>query len=534
MKNMMKKLGLLFATVVMIMLFAFSVSALEPTGQCGDNVYWSFDETTGELVISGTGPMTDYYDYEPFSGSNIKSVVITDGVTTIGDLVFTGASKITSITIPDSVTSIGNNAFSRCSMLKSITIPDSVTTIDYSAFSGCTSLESITIPDSVTTIRHGAFNNTAYYNNSSNWKNDVLYIENHLIEAKASLSGSYTIKEGTKVIANLAFINCDSPISIIIPDSVINIGADAFYSCNGLTCITIPGSIKTIGFSAFSSCKNLENVYYNGSEEQWNKINIERYNECLTTATIHYHTHIYNAVVTAPTCTAQGYTTYTCECGDTYVNNYTDKLDHDYTSVVTTEPTHLTEGVKTFTCKCGDTYTKPVAKLEGHTYEKVATAPTCTEKGYTTYVCECGDNYVSDYVGAKAHNYTSTVTKSATHLTEGLKTYTCSSCGNEYTEKIAKTPQHTYTTSKITKPTCTDKGYTSHYCECGDSYNDNYTSAIGHKYNGQITCINCGKECSCNCHKKGISNFFWKIGNFFNKLFKIKSKQTCACGVAHY
>ena len=93
----------------------------------------------------------------------------------------------------------------------------------------------------------------------------------------------------------------------------------------------------------------------------------------------------------------------TGQCGETYVDDYTDKLEHEYKSVITTPATHLTEGVETFTCSCGDSYTKPVAKLKGHTYSTSVTAPTCTAQGYTTYICECGDSYISDFVSETGH-----------------------------------------------------------------------------------------------------------------------------------
>ncbi len=115
--------------------------------------------------------------------------------------------------------------------------------------------------------------------------------------------------------------------------------------------------------------------------------------------------HMYESVVTAPTCTEQGYTTYTCKCGDTYVADYVevDANSHSYTSEITTPATHTTTGVKTFTCICGDTYTEEIGKTTEHTYETVTTPPTCTEQGYTTYTCECGDSYVDDYVNATGH-----------------------------------------------------------------------------------------------------------------------------------
>ena len=197
------------------------------------------------------------------------------------------------------------------------------------------------------------------------------------------------------------------------------------------------------------------------------------------------HQHDYSSVVTSPTCTAKGYTTYTCECGDTYFADYTDKLEHVYASEITTPATHLAEGLKTFTCKCGDTYTEPVAKLEGHTYETVVIEPTCTAQGYTTYTCECGDSYVDNYTEMLNHEYTSKITTQPTHLTEGVKTYICA-CGDTYTEAIEKLTVHTYETV-VTEPTCTTKGYTTYTCECGDSYVSDYTEMLDHKYTSEIT-----------------------------------------------
>jgi len=198
--------------------------------------------------------------------------------------------------------------------------------------------------------------------------------------------------------------------------------------------------------------------------------------------------HTYNAAVTAPTCTEKGYTTYTCECGDSYISEYVDALGHDYNSgVVTTEPTHTTYGVMTYTCNvCGDTYTEKIEKTPEHTYNSSVTAPTCTEKGYTTYTCECGDSYISEYVDALGHDYNSgVITTEPTHTTYGVMTYTCNVCGDSYTERIEKTPEHTYI-SAVTAPTCTEKGYTTYTCECGDSYEDDFVDELGHDYNSGV------------------------------------------------
>ena len=184
------------------------------------------------------------------------------------------------------------------------------------------------------------------------------------------------------------------------------------------------------------------------------------------------HQHDYSSVVTTPTCTEQGYTTYTCECGDSYVDDYVEAIDHSYTSEITTPATHLKVGVETFTCHCGDTYTKDVLKLTEHTYNSVVTPPTCTEQGYTTYTCECGDSYVDDYIKENGHSHTSEITTPATHLKVGIETFTCH-CGDTYTKDVSKLTEHTYN-SVVTPPTCTTPGYTTYTCECGDSYIGNF------------------------------------------------------------
>ena len=152
------------------------------------------------------------------------------------------------------------------------------------------------------------------------------------------------------------------------------------------------------------------------------------------------HTHYYTATVTAPTCTAKGYTTHTCACGDSYVDTYTDALGHAWDNgKVTKEPTETEDGVKTFTCtRCGETKTETIPKLtHEHNYNAVVTAPTCTEKGYTTHTCACGDSYVDSYVLPLGHDWGSgKVTKEPTATENGIKTYICARCGETKTEVI--------------------------------------------------------------------------------------------------
>ena len=204
------------------------------------------------------------------------------------------------------------------------------------------------------------------------------------------------------------------------------------------------------------------------------------------------HTHYYTATVTAPTCTAKGYTTHTCACGDSYVDTYTDALGHAWDNgKVTKQPTEAETGVKTFTCtRCGETKTETIPKLaHEHSYKAVVTAPTCTEKGYTTHTCACGDSYVDTYTDALGHAWDNgKVTKQPTETKTGTKTFTCTRCGETKTEIIPKfTHEHSYK-AVVTAPTCTEKGYTTHTCACGDSYVDSYVLPLGHDWgSGKVT-----------------------------------------------
>ena len=192
--------------------------------------------------------------------ADLKSVVISNSVTKIGGYAFLNCTGLENVIIGNGVTIINTSAFEGCSGLKSVIIPDSVTSIESCAFYNCTKLTSITIPDSVTNLGGGLFYNTGYYNNSSNWENDALYIGKHLIKVKNTVSGTYLIKDGTLCIAGCAFQYCKGLTDVLIPGSVVSIGWEAFYECPSLAYINIPNSVKSIGDRAFSGCTGLKGV----------------------------------------------------------------------------------------------------------------------------------------------------------------------------------------------------------------------------------------------------------------------------------
>ena len=142
--------------------------------------------------------------------------------------------------------------------------------------------------------------------------------------------------------------------------------------------------------------------------------------------------HTYNLVITAPTCTEKGYTTYTCHCGDSYTADFINALGHTEVTNAAVDPTctetGLTEGKKCL--KCGEILVaQKTVSANGHTYNSVITAPTCTKKGYTTYTCHCGDSYTANFINALGHTEVTDAAVAPTCTTTGLTAGRhCSKC----------------------------------------------------------------------------------------------------------
>lgn len=217
----------------------------------GSGVTWQLTENTDDpstytLTIRGSGAMEDYLmsSNQPWCSfrKQITSVVVSPGVTSIGNLAFTRSCNIIHVDIADSVVSIGEQAFSDCSSLTDITVPQSVTYIGVKAFDSCTNLSSITLSNNITSIGTYAFNNCTNLT-------------------------SITIPGSVTSIGWGAFSNCTKLTSITIPDSVTTINPCAFKNCSSLTSITIPGSVTSIGSNVFDDCTSLNDIRYSGTSE---------------------------------------------------------------------------------------------------------------------------------------------------------------------------------------------------------------------------------------------------------------------------
>ena len=218
----------------------------------GSGVTWQLTENTDDpstytLTIRGSGAMKNYLmsRNQPWHSfrDQITSVVVSPGVTSIGNLAFALSRNIIHVDIADSVVSIGEQAFFKCSSLTNITVPQSVTYIGVNAFDSCTKLSSITLST-----------------------NNITSIRPHTFSGCSELS-SIVIPDGVTSIQSGAFFNCTKLTSITIPGSVTSIGPNAFENCTNLTSITIPGSVTSIGSNVFDGCTSLNDIRYSGTSE---------------------------------------------------------------------------------------------------------------------------------------------------------------------------------------------------------------------------------------------------------------------------
>ena len=353
---------------------------------------------------------------------------VPSGTVAIAGGAFKDCSKLESLVIPDSVTAIGKSAFENCAALKRITLPKNITKLEASCFSGCTALAEIALPDGVKTL-------------------------------------------GEKV-----FSGCAALKSVKIPAEVTVIPTEAFSGCVSLESITIPKSVSHINEHAFDGCTALKKVDYLGSDTDWSQVTKETGNNVLDNAEKSFtrtdHEHKYTDTVIPPTCTERGCTVHLCACGDKREDSYTPPLGHSYRGGIcvrcgildpngdtqhkhdfiptVTKPTCLTEGFTTYTCSCGECYTKDYVSAVGHktqlqnaktagcltggyTGDEVCTfcgkvfkqgsvifalghdpqparvkAPTCNESGYTgDLICmRCGDmTQIGNTVAATGHKF---------------------------------------------------------------------------------------------------------------------------------
>lgn len=244
--------------VASLFLMLGSVSATVIKGACGTNLIYSLDTESGVLEIVGSGKMvtknTEYIPWQKYKPL-ITTIVLPNGLLTIGDYAFQDCINLTSVKIPTSVIAIGMSAFDGCDKLININVPKQVTRICKYAFRGITNVN---------------------YNGSEKrygpWGAKSLngYIDGILVYSDKSKSrlracyrkakGIIVIPAGVKMIDDYAFCRCIDITSIVIPNSVKKIGLYAFADCENLTSVTLSNNLKTIGARSFASCTRLQSI----------------------------------------------------------------------------------------------------------------------------------------------------------------------------------------------------------------------------------------------------------------------------------
>lgn len=264
-------------------------------GTCGSGVRYSFDKGTKTLTITGRGKIKGYgtedNDRSPFSGEDtgIETVVISNGITEIGEWAFYDNSTIKSVQLGKDVRTIEHAAFYGCISISQMNLPDGLTTIGDRAIEHCIALKDITLPESVTSVGEYAFDDTGYYRDRNNWEDNALYLGHVLLaglyndayhderhkgrkeyvsdiytsysESKM-VSGTYRVKEGTKIIAPCSFKRNWLVEQVIFPSGVTVLGNGAFGSNAALKKVSIPAGVRKIGDGCFDYCKNLKTVTF--------------------------------------------------------------------------------------------------------------------------------------------------------------------------------------------------------------------------------------------------------------------------------
>ncbi len=484
MQKNFKKLLSVIMTIVLVFVclptVSLTASAATATGTLGSDIKWSYDTSTKVLTVTGSGTMTNYSKagdgqgyYKVVLGTfqvintSATSIVIGEGITSIGNNAFRDFTAVTSITIPSTVTSIGNYAFAGCTSLKTITIPDNVTSIGNYAFDGCTSLATVNLSDSLTTIGNYAFRNAKFKSL------DMPYLVTSIgTSAFASISG-LTI---TCSYGDTAYNYCQSnSISTSIRTPSLAIG----YSYNSTSKkMTVSLNLKDgSGFSA----GNFVLTYDSSFMTPVSSTSTTTTSNGVTTAVVYNSSGKVSVAamtqdsVTYSLCSIDGCTytvatieftvkgssndsTVSVECSamqflgetitaPTKLSNATISKHNWDSGEVTTAATCSSTGVKTYTCTdCGATKTETIAidasNHTGGTTVENAYAATCVDTGYTgdTVCLGCGATLsIGEEIEATGeHTYGDwTVVTAATTTSEGEEQRVCSVCGDVETRTIA-------------------------------------------------------------------------------------------------
>ena len=414
-----------------------------------------------------TIPQYAFYD-SGWRSVKLTRVILPEGLAAIGAGAFRNCSVLENINIPASVKTMGSGVFAGCSKLMTAGPVGSGCNIEFgwtaeipdSSFSYLSTLSNVILPDSITSI-----GNSAFY--------------------ECALS-AVDLPDNLVTIGNTVFARCGALTEIVIPENVTTVGSQVFSGCSALKKVEFGKSVKSVGAFVFDGCSKLERVIFTGdaiglpsaifsglkltvnypkNNETWTADVMKQYGGTITWEALCVNHEPTNTVVTAPTCTEQGYSSHICAgCGVSYVDTYVEALGHRAAEAVVENEVGVT------------------CETDG-SYDTVVYCAVCDEEL----------NRVTTVVSATGHSYGEwTTTKEASCTEGGVKRRDCANCDHYETEELPAVG-HTRE-SVVTAPTCTERGYTTHTCTaCGDSYVDAYVDALGHDFVDHF-CKVCGKN----------------------------------------
>ncbi len=411
----------------------------------------------------------------------LKNITIPEGVTAIDLGAFSDCISLTEINIPKTVTIIsddfanGSKSLERITVAKenqnyvsvdgvlynkdmtrlmkypakkqgtSYTVPDSVTEICTYAFTSAKNLQNVQLPHSITRIGFNAFGDTNM--SKTQTVDGAFYMGEYFISLTSDTKTEYSIKEGTRVIADNAFMMADKVKNLTIPEGVVTIGQ---YSLPlELENVTVPKSVTFIGIGAFGYDEHIKNVYYRGTRADRAKIKIEEVNDILHGNAFQYESCIGNKT-------------------------------HDWNTKITKNAQCGINGTKELTCKvCGIVDTENIPALV-HTYGDWIDdiAPTCTKSGTQKRVCSICGKAETKTVDPSEHNFGAyIVEKEPTYDETGITSATCSFCQTKNVQTIPILDKNVETEPKndleTQNPTVTEIPATDNNNVDNNSDNDN-------------------------------------------------------------
>ncbi len=395
---------------------------------------------------------------------------------TFGEAAFYGCTALTKFSFTGNVRTVSERMFADCTALEEVTIPDGITSIGNDAFSGCISLSTISLSESVTSIGDGAFYGCTSLS-ALTLPESVTSIGEGVFEGCSGLTYLSPSSSIDTITENM-FYGLTGLTELVIPEGVTTIESYAFWDCENLSAVTIPESIESIDNWVFPYY--IDDVYFVGYRDSYrDDIYRDFYAKNKHIRTCSYeHYYSYDCDTTCSNCEYNRLHavphTYDDSC-DGYCNvcnfDRTDQVIHNYFSTVSRQETCGADGERTYTCSlCGFSYVETIPATGNHSFvDATCTTPkTCTVCGVTE-----GEALGHDYVGV--------ITK-PTCTDDGYTTYTCTVCNDSYIADKVAASGHDYDRN-VYNPDCVNGGYTVYTCsDCWDSYIADRVDALGHVY----------------------------------------------------